>query len=104
MLRFIYQLFYNLFIAVDQLLNALLLGHPDETLSSRLGRAKGKERYFWVEYLRFFVDLIFYWDTEKKWVTENTYIILKHCEKSVMPLEQLNFRTVVDYELWSWEK
>ncbi len=32
------QYFWNLFIAVDQLGNALLLGDPDETISSRLGK------------------------------------------------------------------
>lgn len=30
---------WNLLIAVDQLLNTLALGDPDETLSSRLGKA-----------------------------------------------------------------
>ena len=30
--------FTNLFIAIDQLFNALLYGDPDETISSRLGK------------------------------------------------------------------
>lgn len=30
----------NILIAVDQLCNALLLGDPDETLSSRCGKSK----------------------------------------------------------------
>ncbi|WP_275098073.1 hypothetical protein [Sedimenticola hydrogenitrophicus] len=30
---------WNLLIALDQLVNALLAGDPDETLSSRMGRA-----------------------------------------------------------------
>lgn len=30
---------WNLFVAVDQLLNTLALGDPDETLSSRMGKA-----------------------------------------------------------------
>jgi len=34
----IIRYFQNLFIAVDQLLNALMLGDPDETISSRVGR------------------------------------------------------------------
>ena len=30
---------HNLLIALDQLLNTLLWGNPDETISSRLGKA-----------------------------------------------------------------
>ena len=85
MIRFV----VNILLSLDQLLNTLLLGHPDETLSSRLGRAMGKERYVWVKWLRVFVDTLFFFDKD-------------HCKNSVMPLEQQNFRTVVDYELWSW--
>lgn len=32
------QYFWNLFVAIDQLLNAILLGDPDETVSSRFGK------------------------------------------------------------------
>lgn len=93
----ILQLAKNLFIAVDQLINTLLLGHPDETLSSRLGRAKDKERYVWVWYLRWFVNYLFFFDYsyragQKVW----------HCENSIQPLEQQNFRNF-DYEIWSWQ-
>lgn len=88
---FILQLFWNVFIAFDQLLNTLLLGHPDETLSSRLGRSIGCERYFWVGWLRHTVDFLFFFE-------EN------HCRNAIMPLEQQNFRELVDYELWSWTK
>lgn len=91
MIRFI----VNLFLAADQLINTLLLGHPDETISSRLGRSIGKERYRWVKYLRVIVDTMFFFDTEGN---------KGHCEKSVMPLEQQNFRSVIDYEIWSWNK
>lgn len=31
--------FWNLFMAVDQLLNAIFFGDPKETVSSRLGKA-----------------------------------------------------------------
>ncbi len=89
------QFLYNLFIAIDQLLNTILLGHPDETLSSRLGRTIGKERYFWVKWLRVGVDTLFWWDKDGE---------KGHCKKSVMPLEQRNFRKVIDYEIWSWKK
>jgi hypothetical protein len=81
----------NLFLAVDQVANTVLLGHPDETISSRLGRAIGQERYIWVKPLRILVDTLFFFDKD-------------HCKNSVMPLEQQNFREMVDYELWSWCK
>ena len=32
----------NVFVAIDQLVNALLLGDPDETISSRLAKVRGK--------------------------------------------------------------
>ena len=88
------KLIFNLFLALDQLLNTLLLGHPDETLSSRLGRAIGRERYFWVKWLRVLVDTIFFFDSDG---------YIKHCKKSIMPLEQMNMR-LWDYEIWSWSK
>ena len=89
------QFIFNYLIAIDQLANTLLLGHPDETISSRLGRSKGKERYFWVKWFRIFVDTLFFFDTDGE---------KKHCEKSIMPLEQQNFRELIDYEIWSWNK
>lgn len=82
----------NVLLSIDQMANTFLLGHPDETLSSRLGRAEGRERYEWVRTLRIFVDKIFSVFEED------------HCKNSVMPLEQQNFRTIVDYEIWSWQK
>ena len=94
------QIIFNLFLALDQLLNALLLGHPDETLSSRLGRTIGKERYFGVKWLRVLVDTLFFFDREYR--VDGT--VIEHCEKSIMPLEQENFRTMIDYEIWSWIK
>jgi len=92
---------FNLFLSIDQLLNAILFGHPDETLSSRLGRAQGKERYIWVKWLRVSVDTLFFFDRE---IEDGTGRIIKHCEKSIMPLEQQNFREMIDYEIWSWNK
>lgn len=98
--KLLLQLVFNLFLAIDQILNTVLLGHPDETLSSRLGRTKDHERYFWVSPFREFVNTLFFFDT----------IILpdgrkkKHCERSIMPLEQENFRKFMDYEIWGWTK
>jgi len=81
----------NIFLTIDQMLNTILLGHPDETLSSRLGRSVDKERYTWVRYTRVIVDGLFFFDKE-------------HCKNSIMPLEQENFRTIADYEIGSWNK
>jgi len=88
----------NLLLGLDQLINTLLLGHPDETLSSRLGRTVGKERYFWISAFRNGVDLLFFFDKGHKNGKE-----IGHCENSILPLEQMNFRDF-DYELWSWTK
>jgi hypothetical protein len=90
---------FNLFLSIDQMVNTLLLGHPDETLSSRLGRAKDKERYKFVKLLRILVDNIFFFD---KISDKDGNVLKRHCEKSIMPLEQQNFREVADYEIWDW--
>jgi|TARA_R110000851_G_scaffold293070_2_gene447629 hypothetical protein len=99
-IEFVVKLMRNLFLALDQMINTILLGHCDETLSSRLGRSKGKARYRWVNYFRIIVNTLFFFDNTK---TSDGGVI-KHCEKSIMPLEQQNFREVIDYELWSWNK
>ena len=39
-MTFIKQYLLNMLMAVDQFLSTLLLGHPDDTISQRLGRAK----------------------------------------------------------------
>ena len=96
-MRYLLRFVYNYLIAIDQLLNTFLLGHPDETLSSRLGRSIGQERYIWVRWLRLLVDGLFWFDYD---IRDGRKV--GHCEKSIMPLEQQNFRTVVDYEIWSW--
>jgi len=98
-MKIIIQFIFNLLLSIDQLANTILLGHPDETLSSRLGKAKGKEKYFWVKFFRVIIDRLFWFDKEIK-----KGRIINHCEKSVMPLEQINFRETTRYEIWSWNK
>lgn len=100
-MKLLKQFFKNYAIAIDQLVNTLLLGHPDETISSRLGRSMDKERYFWVKWLRLSVDSLFFFDYK---ICQDTGRKKGHCEISVMPLEQENFRTMVDYEIWNWTK
>ncbi len=56
----------NIAIAVDQLLNAVLFGSPDETLSARMWR--NRARPGWSQ-ARAVVDKIFFWQEA-------------HCQKS----------------------
>jgi len=95
-MKYVFRLIVNYLLAVDQMANTLLLGHPDETISSRLGRSADNHRYFWVDWLRKLVNVMFFFDKGPNGEG--------HCEKSVMPLEQENFRKFTDYELWSWNK
>ena len=83
----------NKALGLDEWANAELLGHPSETISSRLGRTIGKERYFWVKWLRKCVDYVAlkYFDDPE------------HCENSIITLEQESFKEV-DYEIWDWIK
>ena len=91
------SLIRNLFISIDQLGNTILLGHPDETISSRLGRSIGKERYFWVSWFRISVDFVFEYFPIKQYREKN------HCKNSIIHLEQVSFRDF-NYEIWSWNK
>ena len=43
----------NILIAIDQLINAILLGDPDETLSSRAG----KSNWIWAKV----INKLFFW-------------------------------------------
>lgn len=83
----------NKALAIDQWGNAELLGHPDETISSRLGRSYGHERYFWVRIFRRLVDY-YAWKIFKDF---------DHCRRSVMVLEQESLK-FQNYEIWSWNK
>lgn len=85
-------------LAMDQWGNTELLGHPDETISSRLGRSIGRERYFWVKWLRIAVDAAFFFDYR---VAKKTGRKIKHCEKSIIHFEQETFKDL-DYEIWDW--
>lgn len=52
----------QLLIAIDQLLNTLLAGYADETLSARAWRMSEKKRRW--EVLRKVIDGIFFWEDE----------------------------------------
>ena len=51
--------FLNLLIALDQLVNTVCVGYPDETLSARAHRKKWK--------LEWYIDLLFFWQTDGKY-------------------------------------
>lgn len=51
---------HALFVAVDQLLNTVLLGSPDETLSSRAYRADRDGKIFG-RIFRPAIDALFFW-------------------------------------------
>lgn len=52
----------NLLIALDQLLNVLLAGWPDETLSSRAHRMDGSKRRWTLA--RRLIDGLFFWQPD----------------------------------------
>ena len=51
----------SVLIAVDQILNALLAGYPDETLSSRAWRWEKDGVRAWPRRL---IDRLFFWESE----------------------------------------
>lgn len=53
---------HALFVAFDQLLNTILLGSPDETLSSRAYRADRDGKRFG-RIFRPAIDTLFFWQT-----------------------------------------
>lgn len=84
------QYYFNILLGIDQFVNILFLGSPDETISSRTGRAyiSGKAKWF-VYPLKAFVD-------------KAANILAgqqNHCIDSIEP-DIMH----VDYELWSWSK
>ena len=55
--------FLDLLIALDQLLNTILFGHPDETPSCRAYRKSQEGLLFW-RALRWVIDHIFFWQED----------------------------------------
>lgn len=53
----------RLLIAIDQLVNVLLNGEPDETLSSRAHRMRVKGQPYW-GWTAGFIDLLFFWQPD----------------------------------------
>jgi hypothetical protein len=82
--------YFNILLGIDEFANILLLGSPEETISSRLGRAFFSGKAKWFVY------------PAKKFVDTAAWILAKqtnHCVSSI-----LNGIDVTDYELWNWIK
>ena len=58
----------NVLVALDQLVNAVLNGQPDETLSSRAWRTEAKNQPYW-SWTRKAIDVLFFFQP-------------KHCERA----------------------
>jgi hypothetical protein len=83
------QFAYNVGLSLDQLVNVLLLGDPDSSLSSRLGRAYASGRPKW-----FVTPLMRANDAAWKFLTGEE----NHSVNAIEPEE------TGDKELWSWIK
>lgn len=87
--RIVWKFYINILLSFDQLINAILLGDPDESISGRLGRAiKSKKPKFFVKPTAFFVDYMAWFLSKEK----------NHVINSIEPEESYN------RELWSWIK
>ena len=53
----IYKWLYNILVSIDQLANTLAGGDPDETISSRAGKALRKNR-LWSKMICRFLDIV----------------------------------------------
>ena len=85
----VWSYYFNLLLALDQFVNALLFGDPDETLSGRLGRAQlAKKKLFFVKPFRKFVDWLFIALIGQR----------NHC------IESIEHEETFDKEIWSWIK
>lgn len=81
------QVGFNMLLAVDQLGNAVLLGDPDETISSRVGRAMlSKKQKWFVGTLHKFIDGLFHFLFGER----------NHCINAVEA--NMQFKK----EVWSW--
>jgi hypothetical protein len=79
---------FNMLVSVDQFGNVVLLGDPDETISSRTGRAllSDKPRWF-VKHIHYVIDEMFHMLLGQK----------NHCISAVE-------KDVHKNEIWSWIK
>lgn len=70
----------NLLIALDQFVNALFGGNPDETISAFLHRSKGRRWYWWT--LWAFVNyILFFWQDDHCLSAYESEVQRKHLGK-----------------------
>lgn len=83
---------FQLAVAVDQYMNVVWLGNPDETISSRTGRAivSGKPKWYIKYLLHPFVD----------WAARRFGDGPDHCVRSIETDEHMERQ----YEVWKWYK
>lgn len=81
--------FYNVLMGIDQFGNILLLGSPDETISSRLGRAYVSGNAKWFVYS--FKALVDFGALHLAGQVD-------HCVSSIEADRELN------HQLWTWIK
>lgn len=69
--------FHNLFLAVDQLVNTIIGGDPDETFSSRVGKCQRGDHGLWIRVLArplaLVINLLFIWQGWK----------FDHCQRCI---------------------
>lgn len=82
--------FVNILIAGDQLLNTILRGHPDETLSSRAYRNEFEHKSWKV--IRMLIDLLFFWQPNHCEQAFYSELERRHFLKTKELLEQTNGR------------
>jgi hypothetical protein len=80
--------FYNLFLSLDQAINALLGGDCDQSLSGRIGFAMKRDPKWFVIPLAWLNDSFYFW----------TAGIENHSIESIEPEESNK------YETWKWYK
>jgi len=66
----VWRALWAIIVDIDKLLNAIALGDPDETISSRVGKRRDGAERFWA----WVVDKLFFWQKN-------------HTKKSVQPDE-----------------
>jgi hypothetical protein len=87
--KLIKQMGFNMLISIDQFGNVVLLGDPDETISSRCGRAHNSGRAIWfARVMRRFVDKLFHVLLGEK----------NHCVNAVEGYK------IYPKEIWRWSK
>lgn len=81
--------FFNILLGIDQFVNVLLLGDPDDSISGRCGRAvaSGKPKWGILTFSK-----IIDWGALKLAGQKD------HCFNSILDQEDLT------HELWSWSK